>query len=104
MDRETILAQDHIRHVTRAKLKSDIAQAKQDLHPKAMATRWKTEQKTKMRVATAKAQRVIRKNTTQIALTGIAALIFAARRPILRVVSDLNIKMRGSKSGTKQKE
>ncbi len=86
MDRDDILSQDQLRNAARAKLRSDIENAKQNLSPKSFATRWKNKQKANVDEAKAKAGHLIQKNAVSIAAMGIAALLFAARQPILKAV------------------
>jgi hypothetical protein len=104
MDRADIHDQFQQRLDSRTKLLTDIDQAKQDLHPKALATRWKTKQKAKIVNSTAQAGQLVRKNAFLIAALGVGALLFAARRPISAATARLTTKTRKSKPAPKVKE
>jgi hypothetical protein len=94
VDRNDILAQNSLRHVARARLKSDIEKAKADLHPKAITNRWKQKQIAKVDDAKAHARELVKKNALSIAVVGIGALLFAVRGPILKAIEGRKSKAR----------
>lgn len=81
-ERETILQRDQERKQLRQTLLSDVEQAKHDLHPRTISTRWTSKQKAKLADAGASAKQNIAKNAPLIGIVAAAGLLFAARKPI----------------------
>ncbi|MGC1469801.1 MAG: hypothetical protein WA793_10505 [Sphingorhabdus sp.] len=81
-ERETILQRDQARKQLRQTLVSDVEQAKHDLHPRTITTRWTAKQKSKLADASASARQNVAKNAPLIGIVAAAGLLFAARKPI----------------------
>jgi hypothetical protein len=81
-ERETILQRDQARKQLRQTLVSDVEQAKHDLHPRTITTRWTAKQKSKLADAGASAKQNVAKNAPLIGIVAAAGLLFAARKPI----------------------
>lgn len=88
-ERETILQRDQARKQLRQTLVSDVEQAKHDLHPRTMTTRWTTKQKSKLADAGASAKQNVAKNAPLIGIIAAAGLLFAARKPISKWIDRL---------------
>ena len=81
-DRESILQHDKVRKALRRTLLSDVEQAKHDLHPRTLSTRWVDKQKVRLATASASARQKVAKNAPLIGFAAAAGLLFAARKPI----------------------
>lgn len=81
-DREAILKRDQVRKRLRGSLIADVEQAKRDLHPRTISTRWAAKQKARLADAGASARQNIAKNAPLIGIVAGAGLLFAARKPI----------------------
>jgi hypothetical protein len=89
-DRERIVALDRQRKDARVQLLGDTEQARHDLHPKTLWSRWTARQKAKATRAADKGSEILQKNAPLIGLAGAAILLLTARKPI----SDLYRKWR----------
>lgn len=87
--RDDVATRNSARHQLRSKLLSDANQAKHDLHPKTIASRWAGKQKQKLIGATGQAKQKVAKNAPLIGLAGVGVLLFAARKPISNWVNHL---------------
>ncbi|MBK9003689.1 MAG: hypothetical protein IPM67_09530 [Sphingomonadales bacterium] len=81
-DREAILERDQARKELRQALRSDVEQARHDLHPRTISTRWAARQKSRLADAGMSAKQNIAKNAPLIGIVAAAGLLFAARKPI----------------------
>ncbi len=81
-DRDAILQRDKVRKALRQSLVEDVERAKHDLHPRTLSTRWTAKQKDRLSRATKSTKQNIAKNAPLIGITGLAILLFAARKPI----------------------
>lgn len=96
-DREAILERDQTRKAMRQTLRSDIEQAKHDLHPRTISTRWTARQKSKLVDAGTSAKQNIAKNAPLIGIVAAAGLLFAARKPISNWIERLRDRKRNEK-------
>lgn len=81
-EREAILERDRARKLLRQTLLSDVEQAKHDLHPRTISTRWADKQKARLTAASSSAKQNVAKNAPLIGFVAAAGLLFAARKPI----------------------
>lgn len=88
-ERESILQRDQVRKQLRQTLVSDVEQAKHDLHPRTITTRWTAKQKSKLADAGASAKQNVAKNAPLIGFVVAASLLFAARKPISKWIERL---------------
>jgi hypothetical protein len=88
-DRQTVQRLDADRKLARAKLTSDVSDAKVDLHPKTLAQRWANRQVAKIGTAAKTGAQITRKNAIPISLASAAILLFTARKPISRLYEKL---------------
>jgi hypothetical protein len=81
-DREAVLERDRRRKALRESLLSDADQARHDLHPKTLASRWTARQKSRLADAGIEARQKVAKNAPLIGIGAAAILLFAVRKPI----------------------
>ncbi len=85
MDRRDVIDRHDNRLKARETLEADVAQAKTDLHPRAIADRWTSRQKAMASQAASDAVHLVKKNALLIGAVTVGALLFAGRRPILKL-------------------
>jgi hypothetical protein len=87
--RERVKALNRTRKAQRGALLADVEQAKHDLHPRTIATRWRDKQLDRAAHAAEKTKQAAQKNAPAIGLAGIGILLFAFRKPISRAIKKL---------------
>lgn len=87
IDRADIVAADRKRRDTRDRLKRDAAIARTELSPGYQINRLKTQAKNSARNAFDGAGKTVRRAAPFIGLAGLAALLFAGRKPIAGWIS-----------------
>ncbi len=88
-DRETVRALDRKRLDARARLIDDTEQAKHDLHPRTIVSRWTGRKKQQIANLSDSGKKGLKKNAPLIGLAGAAILLFATRRPISQLFNHL---------------
>jgi hypothetical protein len=95
--RKTVMELDRQRRSLRANLTSDVEQARHDLHPRTLASRWKDRKRDQLGEIANGGKRVFKKNAPLIGLAGTAILLFAARRPISSAITKLRDRVQQEK-------
>jgi hypothetical protein len=88
-DRNIVIEQDRTRKALREMVRADVEQARNDLHPKTLTARWANRQKAKIKAAGDAIGERAKKNAPLIGLGTAAILLFAARRPISKLLQRL---------------
>lgn len=88
-DRATVEALDRRRRALRESLMTDAVQAREDLHPKSLASRWLYRQRQRAGAIAEQAGTVARRSAPAIGLAGLAILLFAGRKPISRMIEKM---------------
>ena len=89
VDRDTMHRLNANRKLARSRLVADVADAKRDLHPRALLHRWTGKQKARIAATASDGARLARKNAPLLGLAGAAILLYAARKPILDMYRNL---------------
>ena len=92
MDRRDVLNLHGSRLKARETLEVDLTEAKTDLHPRTIASRWTAKQKNRVSEVADHAANSIKKNSLLIAAATVGTLLFAARKPILKLANKLRHK------------
>lgn len=92
LDRETIETLNRRRRAMRSALSGDVEQAKLDLHPRTLFTRWKGQKRQQLSALTETGKQNLANNAPLIGLAGAAILLFTARKPISRLYHQLRQK------------
>lgn len=95
--RDAIVALNHLRRERRAGLTGDFKQAKVDLHPRTLFTRWTGQKKLQIASAADIGKQKLEKNAPLIGFAGGAILLFSARKPILNLFHKLRSKAQQAK-------
>jgi hypothetical protein len=95
-DRNKVITLDQRRRGLRRTVKSEVVQARHDLAPATIVGRWKSRKRTELAKVMDKSRATLSKNAPAIGLAGVALLLFAGRKPILRVIK--SFKERTTKS------
>lgn len=87
--REIIKALDKQRHAMRTTLSGDVAQAKQNLHPRTLAQQWKDKKRQQLLALSDSGKHNLAKKAPLIGIAGAAILLFSARKPIFKIIQNL---------------
>jgi hypothetical protein len=97
VDRDNIRALDRARRAQRNNLLSDVEQAKYNLHPRTLLTRWTGQKRQQLSAVAENGKQSITKNAPLIGLAGATILLFSARKPIFRLYQKLRDKAQQAK-------
>lgn len=95
--RKTVMELDRQRRSLRANLTGDVGRAKHDLHPRTLAQRWTDRKRAQLADIAENGKQSFKKNAPLIGLAGTAILLFAARRPISKVINMLHTRLQQGK-------
>ena len=98
--RQMLLDKAQLRKQKRQSVRNDLAQAKHDLHPKTLATNWLDAKKATARSVAQTGKQNLEKNAPVLGAAGLAVLLFAARKPIFKLWTNI----RNRASATKEQQ
>lgn len=98
-DRAEVLADEAARRRIRGKLFGDVETARQVLAPRYQYRRWMDRNKAEARRVGKEAARVARKGAPVAGMVGIGSLLFLARKPISKWISQLRKRKNNTPSG-----
>ncbi|MGL5837100.1 MAG: hypothetical protein ACRCY3_01210 [Sphingorhabdus sp.] len=94
VDRETVLERDRTRKAARAIMREEISHAQHDLHPRTLKARWIGRQRARIAQVGDMARQKASDNAVTLGVGAAAILLFAARKPIWRLIERFQNKRR----------